>query len=172
MSTCSSTSGLPGLRAGIYGWPVSPSTSSIGAEIAPGVHFVGVRRRGLTNGGYSRVYVFEHGNYLTVVDTGWDEDAHLVFSYLASIGRSPADIRHIAITHAHRSHLGGLATLARVSGAEVACHASEAPIVEGKLKAHPIKLWPPAPVQLIPFRIISWLPILEHVPCKVDRLLC
>jgi glyoxylase-like metal-dependent hydrolase (beta-lactamase superfamily II) len=120
----------------------------------------------MTKGGYSRAYLFEDDDELTLVDTGWDTDAHIILEYLASIDRSPTEIRHIALTHAHRSHLGGLATLAALSGAKVWCHETEAPIIRGDARAHPINLWPPLPVRLVPFRILSWLNLPKHQPWR------
>jgi glyoxylase-like metal-dependent hydrolase (beta-lactamase superfamily II) len=144
--------------------------SRYGREIAPGVHIIGPIRRALPKGGYSKCYLFEgKGDSLTLVDTGWDADARLILGYLDDIGRSPEQITDIALTHAHRSHLGGVARLKELSHATVSCHANEAPIVSGARRAIPIALWPPRPVRLIPFRIISWLPIMKHVPCTVDR---
>lgn len=139
-----------------------------GIELVPGVHALGPSRRGISQGGYSRAYLFEHDDGLTLVDTLWDDDAHLVLKYLWSLGRTPAEIRHIAITHAHRSHLGGLATLRALSGATVHSHAEEAPIIEGRRAAVPIPLRPLRPVELFPFRLTSHLGIPAHVPCPVD----
>jgi glyoxylase-like metal-dependent hydrolase (beta-lactamase superfamily II) len=140
-----------------------------GSEIAGGVHAIGAPRHGMSKGGFSRAYLLEDGDDLTLIDTGWDDDGYMITRYLASIGRSPSEIAHIALTHAHRSHLGGLATLAALSDAEVSCHATEAPIVERREKARPIRLWPLLPLRLYVFRVISWLPILEHQACRVDR---
>lgn len=145
--------------------------SAFGRQIAPGVHQVGLWR--LRKGGYSRSYLFEddEDGTLTLVDTGWDDDAGAILRYLDDIGRSPAEISHIAMTHYHRSHLGGLARLARISGAEVSSHASEAPVIEGTRRAHPVALLPLRPLPLIPFRIISWTPLYKHVPWHVKRFL-
>jgi glyoxylase-like metal-dependent hydrolase (beta-lactamase superfamily II) len=141
-----------------------------GRELAPGAHQIGPSRRALPQGGYSRAYLFEGNNgRLTLVDTGWDGKAKTILRYLDDIGRSPQEIEYIALTHSHRSHLGGLARLVELSGAKVRCHASEAPVIEGRRRAHPIRLWPPFPVRLYLFRIISHLPIMNHVPCEVDK---
>jgi glyoxylase-like metal-dependent hydrolase (beta-lactamase superfamily II) len=140
-----------------------------GAQIAPGAHMIGPARRALRKGGYSRCYLFEDDDgSLTLVDTGWDGDAGFILRYLDDIGRSPGEIATIALTHSHRSHLGGLATVAELSRARVRAHVAEAPIIEGRKKSHPIRLWPPFPLRLIPFRIISWLPIFKHKPWAVD----
>jgi glyoxylase-like metal-dependent hydrolase (beta-lactamase superfamily II) len=140
-----------------------------GYEIADGAHSIGPERLGLWKGGYSRSYLFEDGDELTLVDTGWDDDPWMILRYLASIDRSPRQIKHIALTHAHRSHLGGLATLAKLSGATVWAHAAEAPIIERQRKARPIRLWPLFPARLIIFRAISWTPLFKHTPCTVAR---
>lgn len=136
--------------------------------ICEGVHGIGLPP-GMAKGGCSRAYLFEHGDALALVDTLWDEDANVILQYLWSIGRSPTDIRHIVLSHAHRSHLGGLATLRRLSNAEVCSHRAEAPIIEGKENARPIRLWPLRPLKLYPFRVASHFDFVKHVPCKVDR---
>jgi hypothetical protein len=63
-----------------------------GVEMAPGVHAIGPSTRGQSQGGYSRAYLFEDGDQLTLVDTLWDEDAHMILEYLWSIGRTPGEI--------------------------------------------------------------------------------
>ena len=139
-----------------------------GRQVAAGVHMMGAIRNGMSKGGYSRSYLFEDGDELVLVDTGWDEDASGILRYLDDIGRSPSEIKSILLTHAHRSHLGGVARLAAVTGASVRAHETEAPIIEGEARAKPIALWPPIPPQLIPFRIASRLPFANHKPCEVD----
>lgn len=140
-----------------------------GVELRPGVHAIGPSRCGLTQGGYSRAYLFEDDDGLTLVDTLWDADAHMILDYLWRIGRTPKDVKRIAMTHAHRSHLGGVATMKALSGAPVLSHAAEAPIIEGTRPAAKIPLWPPLPKELIPFRIASQLGLQPHVPCTVDQ---
>lgn len=147
---------------------ITAHRSAFGRQVAPGAHSIGPAKRGMWKGGYSRSYLFEDDDGgLTLVDTGWDTDARYIVRYLEDIGRSPADIRCIALTHAHRSHLGGLARLVQLSHAPVRSHAAEAPIVEGRERARPIPLWPPLPLRLLPFRVTSHLPVLRHVPCEV-----
>ncbi|HEY0344172.1 MAG TPA: MBL fold metallo-hydrolase [Solirubrobacteraceae bacterium] len=139
-----------------------------GMEIAERVHALGPSTHGQSQGGYSRAYLFEDRDGLTLVDTLWDHDAHMILEYLWSIGRTATDIRHIVMTHAHRSHLGGLATLQKLSGATVHSHAEEAPIIEGRRPAAKIPLTPLIPPQLIPIRVASQLGLYPHVPCPVD----
>ena len=86
-------------------------------ELAEGVHALGSGK-----GGHVRAFLIENGTELTLVDTLFDDDAHLVLEAIRSLGRSPSDLKRIGITHAHRSHLGGLAALKRASGATVSSH--------------------------------------------------
>lgn len=145
--------------------------STFGRQLTSGAHQIGPTRRAIFQGGYSRSYLFEGDNgRLTLVDTGWDTKAKTILRYLDDIGRSPAQIEHIVLTHSHRSHLGGLARLVELSGAKVLCHPEEAAVIEGRTRAHPIRLWPLFPVRLYLFRIISHLPVLAHVPSQVDKL--
>jgi len=139
-----------------------------GVELAEGVHAIGPSRHGHSQGGYSRAYLFEEEDGLTLVDALWDEDAQMILRYLWSIGRTPTDLKHIVMTHAHRSHLGGLATLKALSGATVHSHAWEAPIIERHRSAAKIPLTPLQPWQLIPFRVASQLGLQPHVACDVD----
>jgi glyoxylase-like metal-dependent hydrolase (beta-lactamase superfamily II) len=140
-----------------------------GIEIADGVHAIGSSRYGQVKGGYSRAYLFENDDGLTLVDTLWEDDAYLILEYLWSIRRTPRDITDIVMTHSHRSHLGGLKTLKELSGATVHSHALEAPIIEGTASAAKIPLWPLRPPQLIGFRVASQLGLFPHAACKVDR---
>jgi glyoxylase-like metal-dependent hydrolase (beta-lactamase superfamily II) len=143
-------------------------------ELAPRVHSIGPTSAGLLKGGYVHAYLIEEeSGELTLVDTGWDDDAHVILNYLCSIGRSVTELRHIAITHAHRSHLGGLATLQGLSGATVYAHRAEAPIIEGHKRARPVSLSPTywRPLVLDPFRILGLLDLPKHVPCEVTERL-
>ena len=140
-----------------------------GIELVDGVHAIGPSRNGQLQGGYSRAYLFEDDDGFTLVDTLWDHDAYMILKYLWSIGRTPKDVRRIAMTHAHRSHLGGLATLKALSGATVHCHAAEAPIIERRRAAGKIPLWPLRPVEVLQFRIASQLGIQPHIACHVDH---
>jgi hydroxyacylglutathione hydrolase len=142
-----------------------------GYEIEPGLHTIGPTTEGIRKGGYSRAYLLEDSDRLTLVDTLFDEDAHMILAYLLSIGRSARDLTDIVLTHGHRSHLGGVATLKRISGARVHCHDREVAIVDGRAPAPPVSLLPIRPLVLYPFRVLSYLHRPKHVPCEVDGTL-
>jgi len=105
---------------------VLPRRELPGFEIEPGLHTIGPLSDGVRQGGYSRAYLVEDGDRLTLVDTLFDDDAYMIIEYLLRIGRSAHELTDIVLTHAHRSHLGGLARLKKLSGATVWAHDREA----------------------------------------------
>jgi glyoxylase-like metal-dependent hydrolase (beta-lactamase superfamily II) len=117
--------------------------------IAPGIHELGGKKNG-----WVRAFLIEHGRELTLVDTLADRDAHLVLERIHRLGRRATDLKQIVLTHAHRSHLGGLAQLRAQSNAIVLCHRWEADIVSGQREAQRTPLLPRDPLRAyIPFQI-------------------
>jgi len=133
-------------------------------ELAPGVHALGSGK-----GGRVRAFLIETGTELTLVDTLFDGDAGLVLEAIRSLGRSPGDLKRIGITHAHRSHLGGLAALKRASGATVYAHPWEADIIAGERRAQPVTLLPKGPLALVPFRVGLRFNRPRHTPYPPDE---
>ena len=131
-------------------------------ELAPGVHALGGKK-----GGHVRAFLLDHGE-LTLVDTLFEDDARGVLAALRGLGRSPAELERIVLTHAHRSHLGGVAALKRATGATVLAHEWEADIVAGERRAQPVTLRPMQSLRLIPFQLGLALGRPRHVPCPVD----
>jgi glyoxylase-like metal-dependent hydrolase (beta-lactamase superfamily II) len=133
-------------------------------EIAPGFHSIGE-----TKGGHVHAFLFDAGGELTLVDTLFETDARVLLKYLKRIGRPPTAIRHIALTHAHRSHLGGLAALKRLSGATIYSHTWEADIIGGERSAQPVTLARLRPLKIYPFRVGLALGVPKHAACPVDQ---
>lgn len=131
----------------------------------------GVWSLGHGKGGHVHAFLLEAGRELTLVDTLFEGDARLVLEALSRLGRSPTDIERIAITHAHRSHLGGLAALKRASGATVYAHRWEADIVAGERRAQAVSIVPRQSIKLLPFQLGLWLDRPRHTACPVDELL-
>jgi glyoxylase-like metal-dependent hydrolase (beta-lactamase superfamily II) len=131
-------------------------------EPAPGVHALGGRK-----GGHVRAFLLDHGE-LTLVDTLFENDARSVLAALRELGRGPGDLKRIVLTHAHRSHLGGVAALKRATGATVLAHEWEADIVAGERRAQPVTLRPMQSLRLMPFQLGLALGRPRHVPCPVD----
>jgi len=112
-------------------------------QIVPGVTAIAQ-----TKGGHVHAFLLDPGDGqgLTLLDTLYDADAGRVIAAIEGAGRSMTDLKDIVLTHAHRSHLGGLAELKRRSGATVHAHAWEAEIVAGRRKAERVSFLPMRPL--------------------------
>ena len=75
---------------------------------------------------------------VTVIDAGWRGCGGLILKALESLGRHPEEIGCLVATHHHPDHVGAMAFLRQKSGAKVAAHQSEAPVISGMQE-------PPAP---------------------------
>ena len=133
-------------------------------ETAPGIYSMGQRQ-----GGNVHAYLFDDGKELTLVDTLFDHDAHRVLAELQAIGKKPQDIKHIILTHAHRSHLGGLAELKRLSGATVYSHEWEADIIS--LDRHPqqVSFFPHPPYRTYILQMGLNLDIARHHAVMIEE---
>jgi glyoxylase-like metal-dependent hydrolase (beta-lactamase superfamily II) len=134
-------------------------------EVVPGVHCLGGRK-----GGHVRAFLLDDGGRdLTLVDTLFEPDGRLVLEALRELGRPVRHLRHIAITHAHRGHLGGLAALKRASGALVYADAWEADVIAGRRPAQgPRTLWPRQSLRLWPLQLRLARGRAQHEPCEID----
>lgn len=138
-------------------------------QIAPGLYCVGDK-----SGGYVRAFLVDDGNGLTLIDTLLDRNGALVTAELGAIGRQPADIKRIILTHAHQSHLGGLAALKKATGAAVYSHDWEADVIRGKRKVQVPKtttLVPQKPYQIYALQVAFVLGLRMPAPCEVDHYL-
>lgn len=133
-------------------------------ELADGVHVLGGKK-----GGRVRAFLVETDGELSLVDTLFDDDGGGVLTAIRALGRSPRDLKRIVLTHAHRSHLGGLAALKRETGATVLAHEWEADIVSGDRPAQPVGLKPTAPLRTYPFQVGIFLNRPKHRPCPIDE---
>ena len=137
-------------------------------EIAPGIYSLSQQE-----GGHVHAFLLDDGKELTVIDTLWDTDGQRILDQIKSIGRSVTDLKHIILTHAHRSHLGGLAALKKASGATVYAHEWEADIISGERKAQGITVVPMRPLhlylQVYPLQVGLALGFGQHPPCPVDH---
>lgn len=79
------------------------------------------------------VYLIEDPDGLTLIDTSIPQSAAAILRQVQALGRRPADVRRILITHAHPDHVGALPELKRVTGAQVIASAIERPVIEGKV---------------------------------------
>ena len=73
----------------------------------------------------------QHGP--TLVDTGVPGQLDALEAALAELQLKVTDLQRIILTHQDLDHIGSLAEVVRVSGAEVLAHADDAPYIEGRL---------------------------------------
>lgn len=133
-------------------------------EVAPGIYSLGDGQ-----GGRVRAYLLDDGQGITIIDTLMAADAHLILNELTRIGRTPANIKHLIQTHAHRSHLGGLARLKELSGAPIYAHEWEADIIAAERVAQPVSSRPWRPYRTYPLQLALNLNLSKHPPVRVDE---
>lgn len=92
--------------------------------IADGIHRVG--------SGYVNAFIVDGDQGVVLIDTGLPKKEGLVTNALASIGRSPADVVAIVLTHSHADHMGSAAALKSLSGANVIASRVDTPAIQGE----------------------------------------
>lgn len=103
-------------------------------EIVPGLVQIGL--------GMVSAYLLVEGDELTLIDTGIGGSAPKILEAVAGVGKRPADVKRILITHLHADHTGSLAELKRQTGAPVYMHPADAELVAKGIAGRPAK---PAP---------------------------
>ena len=97
-------------------------------KLTDGIHYLSQEK-----GGHVHAFLLDDGTGITVIDALFDTDAKMILAEIAAMGRQPSYLKHIIATHAHRSHIGGIAELKRQSGARVYAHEWEIGIIEGQM---------------------------------------
>jgi glyoxylase-like metal-dependent hydrolase (beta-lactamase superfamily II) len=136
-------------------------------EIAPGIVAVGDDKWGRV-----RAFLVLDGTELTLVDTLGKDQVYSILAAIRAMGRSISDLKRILITHAHFSHLGGVAALQQQSGATVCAHQWEADIVSGRRESQRVPILPRHPYRVYyPFQFGQAFGMGRHPPCEVDAVL-
>jgi glyoxylase-like metal-dependent hydrolase (beta-lactamase superfamily II) len=104
---------------------------------------------------------------LTLIDTGLPGSDKKILNYIAGMGRSPADLKRIIITHSDMDHIGGLYTLKKVTGARTYASDIEAKAIASGKPSRPIK--PGLTLRRVLMSILSlWM---KPHPMQVDEIL-
>jgi metallo-beta-lactamase class B len=64
-----------------------------------------------------------------LIDGGTEEDADLIANNIRKLGFQLADVKYILFSHEHYDHVGGIAKLQRMSGAQLISSAAAAPVL-------------------------------------------
>jgi glyoxylase-like metal-dependent hydrolase (beta-lactamase superfamily II) len=101
-------------------------------EIGPGIHHVnGVRG--------ANCYLAISGGTILIVDTGMPGNGEKILKYLKGLGRDPAEVGYIVLTHSDIDHCGSAFELKKVTGAKVAIHEDDARSLSGEDKLKEVK---------------------------------
>jgi metallo-beta-lactamase class B len=76
------------------------------------------------------VVLIETSKGLVLLDGALPESVPLVLENLKTLGKRIKDVKYIGISHAHFDHVGGVAALARLSGAKVVATAHAAGVLK------------------------------------------
>jgi glyoxylase-like metal-dependent hydrolase (beta-lactamase superfamily II) len=77
-------------------------------------------------------YLVPGADGLYLVDAGMPSNALRVLRYLTSLHKAAKDLRMILLTHSDIDHAGSAAELRRKTGAKIAIHEADAPVVSGQ----------------------------------------
>ncbi len=135
-------------------------------RLADGIHYVTQEK-----GGHVHAFLLDDGNGITLIDALYDSDAQLILDEIAQMGRKPSDLKNIIATHAHRSHIGGMAELKKQSNARIYAHDYEVDILSGKRKAKGVTFWPKPPIEAYKLQLGLWFGFDDHVPVTADQTL-
>jgi glyoxylase-like metal-dependent hydrolase (beta-lactamase superfamily II) len=135
-------------------------------KLTDGIHYLKQ-----TMGGHVHAFLLDDGDGITLIDALYDTDAKLILDEIAAMGRKPSDLKNIIATHAHRSHIGGMAVLKEQTNATVYAHEWEIGIIEGKRKSTKVSIWPKAPLGAYYTQFGLAVGFDGHKPCLVDRAL-
>ncbi|MGD9495805.1 MAG: MBL fold metallo-hydrolase [Armatimonadota bacterium] len=70
------------------------------------------------------------GGRICLIDAGVAASREAIFGYLSAIGREPAEISHLVLTHAHPDHIGAAAAIRAETGCTVTAHRDAIPWIE------------------------------------------
>ena len=120
-------------------------------KIAPGIHRIG-------GNSMINAYLVEQAGEVTIVDAGVPGYYKDLDRELAGMGRTPADVRALILTHGHSDHIGFAERLRRERRVPVSVHEADAALARGEVP-NPAKGY--GPVRLGPFLGFFWFTLLH-----------
>jgi glyoxylase-like metal-dependent hydrolase (beta-lactamase superfamily II) len=104
--------------------------------------------------GFVNSYTYREGNETYLIDTGYSRKAKPILRAFRNANVPLASIGKVLLTHHHVDHMGGAAYLLEITHAPLACHAEDAPFVDGRAK-------PPMPLLMRLFMRSHPAPVAE-----------
>jgi len=92
--------------------------------------------------GFANAFLIEGDDGLTLIDAGYPGKEVAVFQAIRGLRRSPKQLKHLILTHAHPDHIGSAAAIVRETGARTYMHPLDIPIAES---GGPFRPMTPAP---------------------------
>ena len=120
-------------------------------KIAPGIHRIG-------DNSMINAYLIEQAGEVTIIDAGVSGFYKDIDRELAAMGRTPADVRALVLTHGHTDHIGFAERLRRERGVPVSVHEADAALARGEVP-NPAKGY--GPVKLGPLLGFLWFSALH-----------
>ena len=123
-------------------------------EIISGVHKIdGVRG--------ANCYLVTSGPEIVLVDAGMRGSSRKIADYVKGLGKNPADIKYIVLTHSDIDHVGGAAEIKQLTGAKLVIHQAETGVLSGKIRGKHVK----GPLGLL-FKLLA--PVVRFQPVEPD----
>jgi glyoxylase-like metal-dependent hydrolase (beta-lactamase superfamily II) len=85
-------------------------------------------------------YLWHDDDGVSVIDTSLPGSAPAIAEAVRSIGRDPADVRQLILTHGHEDHAGSAAEIAAWGDVTVLAHHADAPVIRGEQAGPPAVL--------------------------------
>lgn len=120
-------------------------------KIAPGIHRIG-------GNSIINSYLLEQAGEVTIIDAGVPGYYKDIAGELSAMGRTPADVRALVLTHGHTDHIGFAERLRRERGVPVSVHEADAALARGEVP-NPAKGY--GPIKLGPLLGFLWFSLLH-----------
>ena len=109
-------------------------------------------------------YLMISGSKMLLIDTGISGNQNKIINFVKRLGKNPSDIQYVILTHADIDHIGSAAAIKKMTGARVAIHARDSPILAGRQGFKIIKGFPGALLKMM-------TPLMRYTPVEADILL-
>jgi glyoxylase-like metal-dependent hydrolase (beta-lactamase superfamily II) len=101
---------------------------------------------------------------MLLVDAAMPHNGSRIINYIKRIGENPSNLKLIVLTHADLDHIGSAAELKQMTGAKLAIHSEDSPILSGKVGMKIVK----GPLGLL-FKLMY--PLVRFHPIEPDIIL-